>query len=344
MSSSPVPTPSALSTGTMSAWRQSEYGPAEAVAPARIPVPSPGRGEVLVLVRAVGLNSGDVRVMRGEPLLLRTAFGLRRPKQGVRGMDAAATVVRTGEGVTEFVAGDEVVGELPGGALAEYALAPVARLVRRPSAVDPVTAAALPIAGGTAWTALERGGAASAGRVLVIGASGGVGTFTVQLARDRGATVWALCGERNRTMVEGLGAERTFDYTRVQPGSPELGEGTFDLVVDIGGTAPLRALQRLVRDGGAVALVAGEGGRVLGPIPRLIAALVRSIGSKRPLRPIMATPRRDVLEKLLERVTEGSVMPVIERVYPFAEAGAALAHVDAGHASGKVVVGDPQAA
>lgn len=330
--------PTALPTDTMAEWRQTEYGHADAVTLTRGEVPSPGRAEVLVRVRALSLNSGDVRVMRGEPRLLRMAFGLRRPKQGVRGMDVAATVVRIGAGVTEFAPGDEVVGELPGGGLAEYALAPVARLVHRPAAVDPATAAALPVAGGTAWLALERGGAASGQRVLVIGASGGVGTFAVQLAVDRSATVWALCGERNRAMVEGLGAERTFDYCRVQPGNPELGEAAFDVVIDIAGTASLRAVQRLVHPGGSVVLVAGEGGRLLGPIPRLIGAMLRSIGSKRPLRPLAATFRPDVLAELLAWAADHRITPVIERTYPFAEAGAALAHVDAGHTSGKVLV------
>lgn len=201
------------STDTKPAWRQTEYGGPEVVRLAQVDVPAPRRGEVLLRLRATGLNNGDMRVMRGEPLLVRTAFGLRRPKQAVRGMDAAATVVALGEGVTGFALGDEVVGELPGGGgLAAYAVAPAKRLVRRPADLDPLVAASLPVAGGTAWQALDRGGVASGHRVLVMGASGGVGTFTVMLAALRGAEVWALCGERNRALVESLGATRTFDY------------------------------------------------------------------------------------------------------------------------------------
>ena len=175
----------------------------------------------------------------------------------------------------------------------------------------------------------------------MIGASGGVGTFTVQLAALRGAEVWALCGERNRALVEGLGATRTFDYRSVQPGSPELGEASFDAVIDIAGTATLSALQGLVRDGGSVVLTSGEGGRVLGPIGRLLKASLRSLGSKRPLRFLAAVAKTDVLEKLVALAADGSLKPVIEKTYPFAEADAAITYLDSRHAAGKLVVTAP---
>lgn len=331
-------------TDSMPAWTQHRYGEADAVALENIDVPAPRRGEVLLRLRATGLNNGDIRVMRGEPLLVRLAFGLRRPRQAVRGMDAAATVVGIGDGVTELAVGDEVVGELPaGGGLARFAVAPVGRLVRRSAELDPAIAASLPVAGGTAWQALQLGGvagapAASLRRVLVIGASGGVGTFAVQLAAGRGAEVWALCGQRNRMLVEDLGASHTFDYRHVQPGSAELGEGRFDAVIDIAGTASQRDLQRLVRDGGRVVLVSGEGGRVLGPIGRIAGAGLRSIGSKRPLRPLAAVAKPDVLAELLALTAAGKLTPVIEARLPFAAAGAALARVADGHVAGKLVV------
>lgn len=335
-----------LRTDTMPAWRQDAYGGPEVVRLTDVEVPAPGRGEVLLRLRATGLNNGDIRVMRGEPLLVRVAFGLRRPRQPVRGMDAAATVVALGAGVTDLAVGDEVVGELPGGGgLAQYAVAPAARLVPRPPGLDPVVAAALPVAGGTAWQALElagvtgeSGGARERLRVLVIGASGGVGAFAVQLAAMRGAEVWALCGERNRVLVDGLGAVRTFDYRKVRPGSPELPPSTFDAVVDIAGTAALRALQQLVHDGGRVVLVSGEGGRVLGPLGRMAGAALRSLGSKRPLRALAATAKPDVLTQLLALSATGSLRPVIERRFAFGEAADALAHLAAGHAVGKTVV------
>ncbi|WP_106815182.1 NAD(P)-dependent alcohol dehydrogenase [Microbacterium timonense] len=340
-------TASAVLTDSMPAWRQHRYGEADSVALETAGVPDPGKGEVLLRLRATGLNSGDIRVMRGEPRLVRLAFGLRRPRQPVRGMDAVGTVVAVGPGVTALAVGDEVVGELPGGGgLARYALSPVARLVPLPPALSPEVAATLPIAGGTAWQALDLAGVTDAARaagaprrrVLVIGASGGVGTFAVQLAALRGAEVWALCGERNRGIVAGLGAARTFDYRTVQPGSAELPDDTFDAVIDIAGTAPLRALRALVRDGGRVALVSGEGGRWLGPVGRILGASVLSIASKRVLRPIAASAKAGILGQLVALAATGSIRPVIERRYDFVQAGAALAHVAGGHVTGKVVV------
>jgi NADPH:quinone reductase-like Zn-dependent oxidoreductase len=327
-------------TRTMPAWRQDRYGEPDAVVFEEAAVPTPGRDEVLLRPRVTALNNGDVRVMRGEPRLVRAAFGLRRPKQPVRGMDVAATVVAIGDGVTGFAVGDEVFTELPGGGgLARFALAPAKRLARRPAGLAPELAATLPIAGGTAWQALDLAGVGgSTRRVLVIGASGGVGTFAVQLAALRGAEVWALCGDRNRALVEGLGATRSFDYRQVQPGSPELAPGSFDAVIDIAGTAPLRTLQSLVRDGGTVALVAGEGGRILGPMGRILRAALMSIGSRRPLRAFVAATDTGVLTQLAAHVVAGRVRPVIERTFPFDQARAALAHVAAGHTVGKVVV------
>ncbi|MCK6211064.1 NAD(P)-dependent alcohol dehydrogenase [Georgenia sp. EYE_87] len=324
---------------TMTAWRQTEYGGPEVVRAEQMPVPSPGRGEVLVGIGATVLNAADVRLLRGDPLLLRLAFGIRRPKQPGRGTDAAGTVHAVGEDVSGLAVGDEVVGELPGGALAEYAVSPAARLVRRPAGLAPATAAALPMAAGTAWQALERAGvtADSVGlRVLVIGASGGVGTFTVQLAAMRSAEVWALCGEGNRSLVERLGAARTFDHrsTAVE----ELPEASFDAIIDIAGTAPLRALRRLLVTGGTLVMVAGLGGRVLGPIPRILQAVLLSVGAKRRLRPLVAVPKPEVLAELVALAAEGRITPVIERTWPLTEAREALTHVDAGHTVGKVIV------
>jgi NADPH:quinone reductase-like Zn-dependent oxidoreductase len=326
---------------TMTAWTQARYGGPETLAATEVPVPAPGKGEVLVRLQATGLNNGDVRVMHGEPLMLRLVFGLRRPRNPVRGMDAAATVVAVGPGVDALGVGDEVVGELPGGGLAAYAVVAASRLAKRPAALDAVTAATFPVAGGTAWQALAS--AAKAGqsdldgrRVLVIGASGGVGTFAVQLAALRGAEVHALCGERNRALVEGIGATRTWDYRTTDAAA--LPAESYDVVVDIAGTAPLRVLQRLVVDGGVVALVSGEGGRVLGPIGRILRAMMLGIGSKRRLVPVAAVPKADVIAELAAHAADGRITPVLERTWPFDQAGDAMAHMDAGHAVGKVVV------
>lgn len=329
---------------SMKAWRRETYGPADGVALERIPVPTPGRGEVLLRVRATALNAGDVRLLLGDPLLVRPVFGLTRPKHPVRGMDVAGTVVAVGPDVVGAAIGEDVVGELVGGGgLGEYVSVPAARLVPVPIDIVPETAACLPVAGGTAWQALDLAGvgltqrarADGAPRVLIIGASGGVGTFAVQLAALRGAEVWASCRDRNAPLIEQLGAVRTFDH-RTSPLSA-LPDGRFDAIVDIAGGMPLRELKRLVVPGGTVVLVTGDGGHVLGPIPRMLRAVFLSIGS-RSIRPLAATPRPEVLAKLLELVADGRMVPVIEREYPFAEASAALARLEAGHTVGKLVV------
>ncbi|MEV4737432.1 MULTISPECIES: NAD(P)-dependent alcohol dehydrogenase [unclassified Microbacterium] len=337
----------ATTAASMPAWSRDTYGPADGVRLAQRPIPVPRRGEVVLRVEATSLNAGDVRLLLGDPLVVRPAFGLTRPKNPVRGMEVAGTVVELGPEAIGVELGSRMVGELVGGGgLASHVAVPSSRLVAVPPDVPSDIAATLPVAGGTAWQALDlagvgirtAGGApdAGAGRVLVIGASGGVGTFTVQLAALRGAEVWATCGERNARLVEHLGAVRTLDHRR-EPLST-LPEGHFDAVVDIAGGIPLRDLQRLVRAGGTVVLTAGNGGHVLGPIPRLLAATLRSIGSRRRIRPLLATPRAEVLSALLDLAAEGRITPVIEREYAFEDAGEALRHIEAGHTVGKLIV------
>ncbi|MEV7632365.1 NAD(P)-dependent alcohol dehydrogenase [Microbacterium sp. NPDC089318] len=322
---------------SMSVWQQSDYGPATGMRLTRRPIPEPGDGEVLLRLRAAALNAGDVRVMLGDPLLVRLVFGIRRPRNPVRGMDVAGTVVAVavGAGVGWVQPGDEIVVELPGGGgLAEYAVAPAGRLVHRPDPVPPSHGATLPIAAGTAWQALDAAGVRDGHRVLILGASGGVGTFAVQLAKLRGAQVDATCSARNRAAVEALGA------TSIDRDTPlaELPAGAYDAVIEIASGSPLRRLRRLLRDGGTAVLVGGDGGRVLGPVPRMLGAAVLSIGSGRRIRSLAAKARPEILAQLLALAAAGRLQPVIERQYAFADADGALAHVEAGHTIGKVVV------
>ncbi|WP_375237510.1 NAD(P)-dependent alcohol dehydrogenase [Microbacterium schleiferi] len=329
---------SSASATTMVAWLQRRYGGPEVVESAQLPVPTPGATDLLVRVRACGIHAGDVRLMRGDPYLVRLAFGIRRPRARTRGMDVAGTVVAAGSEVTDFRPGDEVVAEIGvGGGLAEYAIIPAARAVARPADVPARIAAALPVSGGTAWQALDAAHVASGSRVLVIGAAGGVGTYTVQLAAQRGAEVWALAGERALDLMTDIGAAHAFDYRRVQPGSPEIPAESFDAVIDIAGTAPLSALRGLLRDGGTVVLVSGAGGKILGPMGRMLKAVFLSRRRRR-IRSLAATARPEILAQLLELTDRGSIRPVIERTYSLDAARDALAHVDAGHAVGKVVV------
>jgi NADPH:quinone reductase-like Zn-dependent oxidoreductase len=403
-------------TRRMTAWRQSGYGAPDVVHAERVDVPTPGPDEVLLRVRATSLNAADHHVMRGDPLLLRLAFGVRRPRTAVRGIDVAATVVAVGANVAEQAqagagaaagaggsdgagdvgeavggsvggsrlpdmddsrgegasaralrVGDEVMGELPGGGgLAEYAVAPASRFVLRPAALDPVVASALPLAGGTAWQALELAGirdaagfadaariagaagvAAGAGvsdgagsarrRVLVLGASGGVGHFAVQLAARRGAEVWATCGARTRGLIGELGAARTFDYRTTD--AADLPPSSFDAIVDIAGNAPLRALKGLLRPGGTLVMVGGDGGAWLGPVARILRSVFVGLGGQgRRIRPLAAVAKPDVTRRLAALAVAGGIRPVIERRYALAEAGAALAHIDSSRTIGKIVV------
>lgn len=322
-------------TKTMPAWLNDEYGTAGGTRKETVPTPQPGRGEVLLRIRATALNAADVRLMLGDPLLMRLAFGLRRPKQPIRGNDVAGTIVAVGEDVDADLIGDEVIAELEGGGLAPFAVARVDRLIARPEALAPEVAATLPIAGGTAVQALDAAAVGAGQRVLIIGASGGVGTFAVQLAALRGAEVWATCGEPNRKLVESLGATRTFDYRTTDLATLP---APFDAIIEIAGSRPLAQLKRLLTPTGTVAMVGGDGGHVLGPIPGMLGALFLSIGSRRSIRMVAAVTKRDVNEQLVALATEGRITPVIEQTLPWDAAVDGLARLESGHAVGKVVV------
>lgn len=325
----------------MLSWTQRRYGPASALVLASSPIPRPGHGEVVVRVRATALNAGDVRIMLGDPLIVRPFFGLTRPTQAVRGLDIVGTVVAVDDKAVGVEVGEDVVGELvAGGGLAEYVRVDASRVVPLPSDVPADLACTVPTAGGTAWQALDlaRVGLTSVAvpRVLIIGASGGVGTFAVQLAALRGAEVWASCAERTHPLISSLGAVRVFDH-RQEP-LADLPAHHFDAVIDIAGGMPLRHLQRLTAHGGAVVLVTGDGGPVLGPLPRMLRAAVLSIGSSRRVHMLSATGRPEIVTKMLELVGEGRLHPVIDREYPFTEGEVAMERIAAGHVVGKVVV------
>jgi NADPH:quinone reductase-like Zn-dependent oxidoreductase len=324
----------ATTARTMTAWRQNRYGGPETVTAERVPVPQPARGEVLVRLEASSINSGDIHLMRGEPRMVRLFFGLRRPRVAGRGMDLAGTVVGVGPRAEGFAVGDRVVGAHQN-TLAEYVAVPVKRLSLIPAAVTSMDAAALPIAGNTAITILDRCRVRAGSRVLVIGAGGGVGTLTVQLAADRGAEVWATSGARAEQTLQQLGATRTFDYRTTDLAT--LPTGGFDAVVDIAGEPPLPLLRGLLRPGGSVALVGGDGGRVLGPLPRIVHSMFAARPGLR-FRPITAVTRTAVTDRLLELAASGRLTPIVERTFALEAAGVALAHVDQGHTVGKVVV------
>ncbi|MFI8631452.1 NAD(P)-dependent alcohol dehydrogenase [Microbacterium sp. NPDC077663] len=318
-------------TDTMTVWRQRRYGSADAVRPETVPVPVPRAGEVLLQTDAVSLNSGDVHLMRGEPGLVRVALGARGPRIRGRGMDVAGTVLALGEGVTELAVGGAVVGAWRE-TLADRVVVPAKRLVRVPSRVTPAVAATLPIAGNTAVQTLDACRVGRGSRVLVAGAGGGVGTFLVQLAADRGAEVWATCGERAQPVLERFGAVRTFDYRALELG--DLPRGRFDAVVDIAGEPPLTVLRDLLAPGGTAALVGGDGHPFFGPVGGILHSLV----ARGRFRPITSVAKTETTAQLVDLAASGRLTPHIERVFPLSQARAALAHVEAGRTVGKVVV------
>ncbi|MFI6321298.1 NAD(P)-dependent alcohol dehydrogenase [Nonomuraea sp. NPDC050556] len=320
----------------MKAFLLPSYGRLEL---ADVPQPTPAAGEVLVRVRATSVQPYDWHFLRGEPRVARLmggGLGLRRPGIDILGADVAGVVEAVGADVTGFAEGDEVYAMPKRGGFASHVCVAASEVVRKPRNLTFEQAAAVPMAAGTALLALD--GTRPGHRVLVTGASGGVGTFAVQLAKTLGATVTAVCGTRNVAMVGSLGADEVIDYSAED--FTRLGR-RFDLLVDIAGNRPLSACRRvLVRDG-AFTIVGGPSGRWLRPVGRMVAALATA-----PLVPqrvtmadiVRCTTNRQNLTTLASFIEDGKVTPVIDRTYPFDEIPAALAYQETGHPSGKVVI------
>ncbi|MEU4423622.1 NAD(P)-dependent alcohol dehydrogenase [Actinoplanes sp. NPDC024001] len=296
-----------------------------------VATPAPGPGEVLVRVHAAGLNAADRLMLRGEPFAIRAgAGGLRRPRPGfVTGRAFAGRVESVGSGVDDLRAGDEVFAEGTG-AIAEFARVRARLAAPKPATMTFIEAAALPLGGTTALQEVRDALRVRAGqRVLITGASGGIGTFAVQIAAARGARVTAVCAGRNAELMTSLGAEAVVDYeTTTAPG-----EG-YDAILDLAGNYPLPVLRNALAPGGVLGLSVGTGGRWLGPARRILAAKLTT----RRARSLVARPGRGDLIALAAMVEEKQVRPVIDRVYPFAEAGAAMDHIDRGRVAGKIVV------
>ena len=323
----------------MKAVVQDRYGDADVLAVRDIDEPVPGDDEVLVRVRAAGVDPGAWHLMTGRPYLVRLGFGLRVPKVKVRGRDVAGTVEAVGPGVTGFEPGDEVYGTVEG-SFAELACASATKLARKPGNLTFEQAAAVPISGMTALVAVhDRGRVVPGQRVLVIGAGGGVGSFAVQLAKARGAHVTGVCSSAKVELVRGIGADDVIDYTR-----EDLADGsrTYDVVIDTAGRRPLSQLRRALARNGVLVIVGGEGGgRWLGGFQRQLGAPFRSIGRKQKLVGLMYRESQDLLLAMTELIEVGKVTPVIDRTYPLDQAAEAIRYLEQGHAAGKVVLTVP---
>jgi NADPH:quinone reductase-like Zn-dependent oxidoreductase len=317
----------------MKAIVQDVYGPPEVLKLRDIDQPVVGEDDVLVRVRAAGVDMGVRHLMTGLPYLVRLGYGLRKPRVPVRGMDVAGRVEAVGAKVTGFQPGDEVFGTCDG-SFAEYATARVDRLASKPASLTFEQAAAVPVSACTALHALRDQGRVQPGqKVLVIGAGGGVGTYAVQLAKAFGATVTGVCSTTKTDLVRSIGADHVIDYTR------EDFTERYDLILDIAGNRSLSHLRRALTPRGTLVLVGNEeGSRWFGGMGRPLRALVLSPFVGQNLRPLLSKERASDLEVLSELIEAGKVTPVIDRTYPLGEAVEALRHLDSGRVRGKLVI------
>jgi NADPH:quinone reductase-like Zn-dependent oxidoreductase len=320
---------------TMRAIVYHRYGTADVLHIDHIERPEIGERDVLVEVRAAGLDRGTWHLMTGEPYVARLAFGLRSPKNPVPGIDLAGVVAAVGSSVTRFQPGDEVYG-VGRGSFAEFAPAHEDKLAPKPPSLTFEQAAAVPVSGLTAQQGLlDVGRLAPGQRVLITGASGGVGTFAVQIAKAHGAMVTGVCSTPKVDLVRALGADHVIDYT-----NEDFADGAqrYDLILDLGGSASLTRLRRVLEKRGTLVIAGGEGGgRILG-IGRQLRAVALSPFIRQRLAMLVAKDHHVPLARLTTLIESGSVTPVVERTYALADAPTAMRELEAGTVRGKLVI------
>ncbi len=314
-----------------------EYGTPEVLSVEEVPRPFPGDEEVLVRVHAAAASIADHHVVTGKPYLIRlTAYGgVPRPKNPVPGQAVAGRVEAVGAKVTAFKAGDEVFGEATRGAFAEYAVVKAKLLALKPVNASFEQAAAMPWATAALQGLRDAGSLKSGERVLIHGASGGVGTWAVQIAKALGAHVTAVCSTRNVALVRSLGADEVIDYTQADFTA---GGAQFDVMLDLVGDRSLSACRGVLNVGGRYVACAGGGGDWAGPIFRLIGGLVSFMFSGRAFKTFLSICRPEDLLALKALVEAGKARPVIERSFALGETGAALTHLGQGRTRGQVVI------
>ena len=326
----------------MQAVVQHEYGSADVLRVAEIDRPTIRPDEVLIRVHAAGLDRGTWHFMAGMPYLFRLMGpGFRKPKNPVLGLDVAGTVVAVGADVTRFEIGDEVFG-ISKGSFAEYAAAREDKLARKPANLTFEQSAVVAISVLTALQSLLDVGRLEAGQhVLIIGASGGVGTYAVQIAKASGAEVSGVCSTPKVDLVRALGADHVIDYTRDDFAA---GPQRYDLILDIGGNSPLPRLRRALAPSGTLVLVGGEDGdRWTGGMGRQLRAVALSPFVRQRLT--MKTPNENYadLERLAQLIEAGQLTPMVDKSYPLDQAPDAMRHLEAGQARGKIVIAVAQA-
>jgi NADPH:quinone reductase-like Zn-dependent oxidoreductase len=330
-------TPAGGSGRTMQAIVRERYGSPEVLRLEDVELPSIGDEEVLVRVRAAGLDRGVWHIMAGLPYLIRGAgYGLRKPKTAGLGSELAGVVEAAGVNVTELRPGEAVFGTCSA-AFAEYASARPDQLARMPANLTFEQAAAVPVSAVTALQALRyRGHVRSGQRVLIIGASGGVGTFAVQIAKTLGANVTGVCSTQKLELVRSIGADHVIDYTRADITDDDQ---RYDLVLDIGGNRPLSQLRRALTRDGTLVIVGGEGGgRWTGGIHRQLGAMVVSLFVRQRLGTFIAKPNTTDLDALRALIEAGSLTPAIDRVITLDQVPDAIRDLASGHVRGKIVI------
>jgi NADPH:quinone reductase-like Zn-dependent oxidoreductase len=335
------PTDSTASTSdqpaTMQAIVQRSYGAADQLELAIVDVPSVAADEVLIEVHAAGVDRGVWHLMTGTPYLIRLAgFGLTKPKQPIQGLDVAGRVVAVGSDVTRFSPGDDVFG-IASGSFAGYAAAKADKLALKPGTATFEQAAVSAISGITALQALTDVGGLQAGqRVLVVGASGGVGSFTVQLAKALGAEVTGVASTPKLDLVRTLGADHVIDYTTDDPTD---GTHRYDLIIDVGGRTPVRKLRRALTSHGTLVIVGGEdGGRWTGGIGRQLRAVLLSPFTEQRLTTFISNEARSSIERLAEYLRTGAVVPAVGNRFPLEDTADALRQMEVGRTRGKSVI------
>jgi NADPH:quinone reductase-like Zn-dependent oxidoreductase len=312
----------------MKAVVQDRYGPPEALRIEEIDKPVVGDGDVLLRVRAAGVNPLDWHYVRGTPYVARMALGMPRPKDRLRGVDVAGRIEAVGKAVTHLHPGDDVFGWCAG-AFAEYASAPEDHFVAKPANTTYEEAAAVPVAAVTALQGLRDVGKLQSGqRVLINGAAGGVGTFAVQIAKSLGADVTGVCSTKNVELVRSLGADHVVDYTRDDFTTTET---RYDVILDNAGSQSMSAVRRLLAGGGTLVYNSGASMR------RMALALLLSRTGQN-VHTFLAKLNHQDLELIGALIESGRVRSVLDRSYPLEQIGAAIAQVEAGHVRGKVVV------
>ena len=317
----------------MHAIVQDTYGTVDVLHTEDIDVPQFADNEVLVHVAAASIHVGDWILMTGSPFVMRFATGLRRPKNRVPGTDIAGTVVAVGKDVARFQAGDDVFGWCAG-AFAEFASASEDQLVKKPVDLTFEQAAAIGVSASTALQLLRDDGAVEPGqKVLINGASGGVGTFAVQIAKSLGAEVTGVTSTKNLEMVRSIGADHVIDYTQEDFTA---GSERYDLILDNVGNRSMAQTRRALTSGGT--LISNGGGHADGKLGRTVRAMLASVVVRQQASPTVKTQNHDDLVVLKGLVEAGKLTPVVDRTYPLTEAPMAIGHVAAGHARGTVVL------